>query len=325
MTDNWRPTAEWPVLVRRAELLREVRQFFYTKDVVEVDTHLLSQFGVTDPHLSNLTSQFKHPLLSGNRTLYLQTSPEYAMKRLLAAYQQDIYQLSHVVRDDEIGRWHNPEFTLLEWYRVGYDDTQLIHEVSELLQSVCNAPSTLVMTYQHSFLQYTGCDPLTPEGIESIRQRLIAEPSLSEWMSSESDDDTILQVAFSELVERQLPPNQPVCVTHFPQSQAALAMVDQNDPRVAKRFEFYYRGVELANGYYELTDPIEQGHRFDRDNAWRRHNGLVEQPADTRLLAALQSGLPACAGVALGFDRLLMIVSGASSLSEVLPFSIENA
>lgn len=325
MTDNWRPTAEWPVLVRRAELLREVRQFFYTKDVVEVDTHLLSQFGVTDPHLSNLTSQFKHPLLSGNRTLYLQTSPEYAMKRLLAAYQQDIYQLSHVVRDDEIGRWHNPEFTLLEWYRVGYDDVQLIDEVSELLQSVCAAPSTKIMTYQRSFLQYTGCDPLTSEGIESIRQRLIAQPALSDWMSLESDHDTILQVAFSELVERQFPHDQPVCVTHFPRSQAALARVNENDPRVAKRFEFYYRGVELANGYHELTDPTEQAHRFERDNKWRRQNGVGTQPADTRLIAALQSGLPACAGVALGFDRLLMIVSGASSLSEVLPFSIENA
>lgn len=325
MTTNWRPTADWSVLVKRAELMQQIRQFFRERCVTEVDTQLLSQFGVTDCHLNNLTTEFKYPLSSGNKTLYLQTSPEYAMKRILAAYGKDIYQLSHVVRDDEIGHFHNPEFTLIEWYRVGYDDNQLIAEVSELLTELCGAPATKVITYQQSFINYLGLDPLTTDGIAKIKQQLIEQPALSEWMLEETDDDTILQVAFSEFIESRFPPEIPVCVIEFPQSQAALAKIDQHDPRVARRFEFYYQGVELANGYHELSDPLEQRARFHKDNQFRKQRGLSTQPEDTRLLAALESGLPDCAGVALGFDRLLMIICAAKSINEVLPFPIETA
>ncbi|MDV6316831.1 elongation factor P--(R)-beta-lysine ligase [Idiomarina sp. HP20-50] len=325
MTTHWRPTADWSVLVKRAELMRQVRQFFYERQVTEVDTHLLSQFGVTDCHLNNLTTEFKYPLPSGNKTLYLQTSPEYAMKRVLAAYHRDIYQLSHVVRDDEIGRFHNPEFTLLEWYRVGYDDRQLIAEVSALLTELCGAPEVQVVTYQQSFIDGLGFDPLTKTGVSKIKQYLIEQPALSEWMLTETDEDTILQVAFSSFIENQFPLDTPVCVTEFPRSQAALAKIDQDDPRVARRFEFYYRGVELANGYHELTDPVEQRDRFEKDNQWRKQQDLPVRPEDTRLLAALESGLPSCSGVALGFDRLLMIVCEANSITEVLPFSIDTA
>lgn len=325
MTTDWRPAADWSVLVKRADFMRQVRQFFYERKVTEVDTHLLSQFGVTDCHLNNLTTEFKYPLASGNRTLYLQTSPEYAMKRILAAYGKDIYQLSHVVRDDEIGRFHNPEFTLLEWYRVGYDDIQLIAEVSELLAELCDAPEAKIITYQQCFIDYLGEDPLTTSGVESIRQQLIEQPALTDWMSKEADENTILQVAFSELIEGQFPAEIPVCVTEFPKSQAALAKIDQHNPRVSRRFEFYYQGVELANGYNELADPAEQRLRFDQDNQRRTQLNLPTQPEDTRLLAALESGFPACSGVALGFDRLLMIACGAKSITEVLPFSIQTA
>lgn len=325
MTTDWRPTADWSVLAKRAELMRRVRQFFYERQITEVDTHLLSQFGVSDCHLNNLTTEFKYPLPSGNKKLYLQTSPEYAMKRILSAYRQDIFQLSHVVRDDEVGRLHNPEFTLLEWYRVGYDDVELIGEVSELLTELCGAPETKVMTYQQAFVKYLDVDPLSCGGVDKIKQHLIARPAMSEWMSKETDEDTILQVAFSECVESQFPRDIPICVTEFPQSQAALAKIDKNDARVARRFEFYYRGVELANGYNELSDPVEQLSRFKKDNEWRKKNGLVTQPEDTRLLAALEFGLPDCSGVALGFDRLLMIICGAKTIAEVLPFSIDTA
>ena len=313
------------MLLKRAELMRQVRQFFLERSVTEVDTHLLSQFGVTDCHLDNLTTEFKYPLPSGNKKLYLQTSPEYAMKRILAAYEQDIYQLSHVVRDDEIGRFHNPEFTLLEWYRVGYDDIQLIAEVSELLTELCGAPETKVVTYQQAFIKYLNINPLADGAVEEIKHNLIERPALTEWMSEETDKDTILQVAFSELIESQFPDDVPICITEFPQSQAALAKIDKHDARVARRFEFYYRGVELANGYNELTDPIEQRLRFKKDNGWREKNGLAAQPEDVCLLAALEHGLPACSGVALGFDRLLMIVCGAKTIAEVLPFSIDRA
>ncbi|MCK7459656.1 elongation factor P--(R)-beta-lysine ligase [Idiomarina aminovorans] len=325
MTTNWRPTADWSVLVKRAELMRQVRQFFYKRNVTEVDTHLLSQFGVTDCHLDNLTTEFKYPLPFGNKKLYLQTSPEYAMKRILAAYKQDIYQLSHVVRDDEVGRFHNPEFTLLEWYRVSYDDTQLITEVAELLTELCDAPETRVITYQQAFINYLNIDPLAEGAVAEIKQNLIKRPALSEWMSEETDKDTILQVAFSELIESQFPNDVPMCITEFPQSQAALAKIDKHDARVARRFEFYYRGVELANGYNELTDPAEQRVRFKKDNRWREKHGREAQPEDTHLLAAMEFGLPACSGVALGFDRLLMIVCRAKTIAQVLPFSIDSA
>ncbi|ATZ73524.1 elongation factor P lysine(34) lysyltransferase [Idiomarina sp. X4] len=322
---SWRPDASWSMLQQRAELFKSVRQFFEKRGVTEVDTHLLSQYGVSDIHLKNLSTEFSQSLPSGSHTLYLQTSPEFAMKRIIAAYQQDIYQLSHVVRDDEVGRFHNPEFTLLEWYRVGYDDTALIDEVSELLSETCGALPLVKRTYQECFLNVLKLDPLTPEGIESIRQHLAELPSLTDWMQKETDASTILQVAFSECIEPTFPKNTPQCVTHFPVEQAALARVDEFDTRVAKRFEVYYQGVELANGYHELTDAVDQKKRFQDDNQKRRVRAQSQMAADDRLIAALESGLPDCAGVALGFDRLLMIKSGAQHISEVLPFTINNA
>lgn len=322
---SWRPDASWSMLQQRADLFKSVRQFFENRGVTEVDTHLLSQYGVTDVHLKNLSTEFSQPLPSGTNTLYLQTSPEFAMKRLVAAYEQDIYQLSHVVRDDEIGRYHNPEFTLLEWYRVDYDDTALINEVSQLLSETCGAPPIVERSYQQCFLETLKLDPLTPDGIEGIRQHLESVPALTDWMQKETDASTILQVAFSECIEPTFTKNVPQCVTHFPVEQAALARVDKFDPRVAKRFEVYYQGVELANGYHELTDAVEQTRRFQDDNRHRVTNKQPQMAADKRLISALESGLPDCAGVALGFDRLLMIKSGAKHISEVLPFTTNNA
>lgn len=322
---SWRPDASWSMLQQRADLFKSVRQFFEKRGVTEVDTHLLSQYGVTDVHLKNLSTEFSQSLPSGSPTLYLQTSPEFAMKRIIAAYQQDIYQLSHVVRDDEVGRFHNPEFTLLEWYRVGYDDTALIDEVSELLSETCGALPLVKRTYQQCFLDVLKLDPLTQEGVESIRQHLVSLPALADWMKRETDASTILQVAFSECIEPTFSENTPHCVTHFPVEQAALARIDESDPRVAKRFEIYYQGVELANGYHELTDAAEQKRRFQRDNQQRALKSQLHMPADERLIDALQFGLPDCAGVALGFDRLLMIKSGANRIREVLPFTTNNA
>lgn len=322
---NWRPDASWSMLQQRAELFKLVRQFFEARSVTEVDTHLLSQCGVTDVHLKNLSAEFSQRLPSGSHTLYLQTSPEFAMKRLVAAYQKDIYQLSHVVRDDEVGRYHNPEFTLLEWYRIGYDDTALINEVSELLSDICGAPPLIKRTYQECFCDALNLDPLTTEGIEQIRQYLVDQPALAEWMQNETDPSTVLQVAFSECIEPTFPKATPVCVTQFPVEQAALAKVDPLDKRVAKRFEIYYQGIELANGYHELTDAIEQQQRFQDDNQQRRLRSQPPMAADQRLLAALKFGLPDCAGVALGFDRLLMIKAGAKHIGDVLPFTTNNA
>ena len=317
---DWRSKATLNVLKKRAELLRQLRSFFFERDVLEVDTPLLCQHGVTDRHIENLSTRD-----SQHNLRYLQTSPEYAMKRLLAQYGHSLYQLSHVVRDDPVGRHHNPEFMMLEWYRVGFDDDQLIAEIDELLMTVADAPPLVKLTYQDAFLQHMQCDPLTPAGIKAIHQRLKDDERTKDWMASESDVDTILQVAFNLYVEPQLSLSQPTAITHFPASQAALAQIDSKNPSVARRFEIYWEGIELANGYYELSDSVEQSLRFNKDIAARERAQLPYRAADCFLIAALEHGLPPCAGVAMGFDRLLMIKTNETSIERVIPFSYTSA
>ena len=321
---DWQSEASLQTLKQRAKLMRQIRQFFEQRDVLEVDTPVLSRRGVTDPHLENLTTSLTAGPDGKPLTLALQTSPEYAMKRLLAQHRTSIYQLSHVFRDDEIGRHHNPEFCLLEWYRVGFRMQELMDEVNELLRYTANAPTMTVLTYQQVFLQYTNCDPLSSEGVTAVRQQLIDREDTHDWMLRETDPDTILQVAFNLLIEPRLPAATPVAVTHFPKTQAALARVCPQDSRVALRFEVYFGGIELANGYDELTDANEQQQRFDADNAKRRQMGRDEKQVDERLVAALQAGMPPCSGVALGFDRLLMLAIDAPQIARVQPFSINN-
>lgn len=321
---NWRSSATWPALQQRAAVMRRIRQFFYDRDVLEVDTPSLSHHGVTDLHLDNLSTQLSSDACGKPLPLFLQTSPEYAMKRLLAQYQSCIYQLSHVFRDDEIGRHHNPEFMMLEWYRVGFNLEQLISEVSDLLSECVAAPQVRTLSYQQAFMQYTQCDPLVPGGQQQLHDTLKQRSDSGDWMSHETDPDTILQLAFNLLVEPNLPPQTPIAVTDFPASQAGLAKISQRDARVAQRFEIYYQGIELANGYDELTDPAAQLKRFQHDNQRRQDNSKSQPTIDQRLIEAMQHGLPDCCGVALGFDRLMMIALNAPSIAEVQPFSIEN-
>lgn len=322
---DWRSQATWQHLRKRAELLQYVRQFFSQRGVIEVDTPLLAQAGVTDVHLDNLTTRLSVGVHGKPQKRYLQTSPEYAMKRLLAQFQQSIYQLSHVLRDDEVGRYHNPEFTLLEWYRVGFDHHQLIDEISSLLSATVGAKQVVKQSYQSLFLQHLGADPLTKDGVTQVAIKLRERPDTSDWMATETNPDTILQVAFNLLIEPHLDPQTPTAVMDFPASQAALAQLDADDPRVAHRFEIYYQGIELANGYNELTDAEQQAKRFAEDNQQRRQMDKPAQLVDERLLAALNHGLPQCAGVALGFDRLVMIATGVRHIAEILPFTNDNS
>lgn len=321
---DWRSQASIEVLQQRAELMRRIRQFFYDRKVLEVDTPALSQRGVTDCHLENLVTTLSADATGQALELFLQTSPEYAMKRLLAQYKTSIYQLSHVFRDDEIGRHHNPEFMMLEWYRIGFSMNDLIAEVAELLTDCINAPATDIITYQQAFLEHTQCDPLTAAGRDALHQRLKQRDDTASWMQAETDTDTMLQLAFYLWVEPNLPADRPVAITHFPATQAALARLSETDDRVALRFEIYYQGIELANGYDELIDSAVQAQRFAQDNELRQaHSKLMKAP-DERLLAALEHGMPTCAGVALGFDRLLMIATGADHIAQVQPFSVAN-
>lgn len=321
LSDDWRPSASLEVLRQRAALLSAVREFFAQRKVLEVDTPLMSRFGVTDVHVDNLTTLLQ---AFPKTTFYLQTSPEYAMKRLLAAYGQSIYQLGKVFRDDEVGRVHNPEFTMLEWYRVGFDQQQLIDEVVTLVQQLIGELPVHQLSYQQAFLTHIGIDPLR-SSMDEIRAQLMTHTAIADLAAREDNRDTLLQLAMAVIIEPQFAPHAITIVDSFPASQAALAQLCDDNPLVACRFEVYVGGIELANGYQELKDAATQEQRFRQDNQYRLQHGKPQRPADHRLVAALEHGFPDCSGVALGFDRLLMLRLKKQTIAEVLPFSLTCA
>ena len=319
--EQWRPSAPIKNLLARAKILAEIRSFFTDRGLLEVETPVLSEFGVTDLHLSTFSTQFVAPFAPQSKTLWLSTSPEYHMKRLLAAGSGAIFQICRVFRNEEAGERHNPEFTMLEWYRPHFDMYRLINEVDDLLQQILDCEAAESLSYQFAFQEYTGLDPLS-----ATKAELIEKAKAHQLMGAENESrDTLLQFLFSTLVEPNIGQNRPVVVYHFPASQAALAQISSEDHRVAERFEFYYKGLELANGFHELTDATEQFNRFEQDNHRREKAGLPLQTIDRRLLAALQAGVPNCSGVALGVDRLLMIALGAKNIEEVMAFGVHNA
>ncbi|GAK85711.1 translation elongation factor P [Vibrio ponticus] len=240
------------------------------------------------------------------------------MKRLLAAGSGCIYQINKAFRNEENGRYHNPEFTMLEWYRVGFDHHKLMDEMDALLQLVLKVGQAERMTYQQAFINVLGVCPL--EGSMQALKQVAAKLGLSDIADPEEDRDTLLQLLFSIGVEAKIGQQVPVFVYDFPASQAALAKINQADSRVADRFEVYFKGIELANGFHELDNPAEQLARFEQDNAKRIEMGLPTQPIDYHLIEALKSGLPECAGVALGVDRLIMLALGCDHIDQVTAF-----
>lgn len=320
---DWRPSADINTLRIRADILNTVRQFFSAKNVLEVDTPCLSNRSVTDVHLHSFSTAFRHPLKPDKTTLYLQTSPEFAMKRLLCAGSGPIFQLSKSFRNEEAGRFHNPEFTMLEWYQPGYDDHDLMREVSELVEQVLGCGEAGKMSYQDAFIRYLEFDPLNCD-LDDLKT-LCSAHGFADIAQGENDPDTLLQLVFSERIEPQIGLTVPCFVYDFPASQAALARLKEADPQVACRFELYFKGIELANGFYELTDAKEQGARFEKDNLRRNELGLPQIPIDERLLEAISQGLPDCAGVALGIDRLIMLATQSEKIADVLSFSVDRA
>ena len=321
MIEQWRPTATIANLQQRAALLAQVRAFFSQRDVLEVETPLLAQYSVTDPYMDVISAE--NPLAK-TAPYFLQTSPEYAMKRLLAAGSGPIYQISKAFRKGELGSRHNPEFTMLEWYRPDFDAQQLMTEIADLLVAVLNvAVECQRISYREIFQQQLGFDP---HSISSKELECIAREKLDVQMDSAQKDDW-LNLLMAEIIEPNLDKTIPTFITDYPASQAALAKIetDKNNIPVAKRFELYYQGMELANGYHELTDSKEQLHRFQQDQKQRQQLGREPQEFDAHLLAAMESGLPACAGVALGFDRLLMLKTGAEKIQQVISFSADRA
>ncbi|MDA0128785.1 elongation factor P--(R)-beta-lysine ligase [Vibrio sp. MarTm2] len=323
MNQNWQPTASVEQLRQRAHLLNQIRQFFLERDVLEVDTPAMSHATVTDVHLHTFQTEFVGPGYADGSKLYFMTSPEFHMKRLLAAGSGCIYQINKAFRNEENGRYHNPEFTMLEWYRVGFDHHQLMDEMDDLLQLVLKCGAAERMTYQQAFMDVLGVCPL--EGSMQELKVVAAKLGLSDIAEPEDDRDTLLQLLFSIGVEAKIGQKTPAFVYDFPASQAALAKINRQDPRVADRFEVYFKGIELANGFHELDNPKEQLKRFEQDNAKRVEMGLEPQPIDHHLIVALESGLPECAGVALGVDRLIMLAIGCDHIDQVTAFPFPRA
>jgi len=318
---SWRPSASPRALQRRAAMLAEARAFFAQRGVLEVETPILSAAAVSDPQLESLATRVAG--MPGE--FYLQTSPEYSMKRLLAADSGDIYQICKVFRDAERGRWHNPEFTMIEWYRLGLDDTALMDEVealvSRLLQPQRRLGSAERLSYSSALERHAGVDAhqATDAQLTSAAQRhgIVCEARL--------DRDAKLDLLMGLVVGPKLGRERPCFICDYPASQAALARLKPGLPPVAARFELYLDGVELANGFHELQDAAEQRRRFNRDLEVRAERGQQRLPVDEHLIAALENGLPDCAGVALGFDRLVALALGADSLGQALAFTIDNA
>ncbi|MFH0230208.1 elongation factor P--(R)-beta-lysine ligase [Vibrio diabolicus] len=318
MQTNWQPTASIDQLRQRATLIASIRQFFADRQVMEVDTPAMSHATVTDIHLHTFQTEFVGPGYADGSKLFFMTSPEFHMKRLLAAGSGCIYQINKAFRNEENGRYHNPEFTMLEWYRVGFDHHKLMDEMDDLLQLVLKCGAAQRMTYQQAFIDVLGVSPL--EGSMTELKAAASKLGLSDIAEPEEDRDTLLQLLFSVGVEHKIGQDVPAFVYDFPASQAALAKINPQDHRVADRFEVYFKGIELANGFHELDNPKEQLARFEQDNAKRLDMGLKPQPIDYHLISALEAGLPDCAGVALGIDRLIMLALGCDHIDQVTAF-----
>ena len=317
---EWFPSASPESLAARAELLRVLRRFFVDRGVLEVDTPLLSQGTIPDAGID----VFRLPGETDEPDRYLQTSPESAMKRLLAAGAGDIFQICKAFRQGEAGRHHNPEFTLLEWYRVGWDHAALMREVAELLGIVLKSDGWQIWPYRALFIELLGVDPLDEQtsltGLTDLAQSRIGV------LPESLDRDAVLDLLMSHCIEPEISDWGMVFVTDFPTSQAAMARcIPMGDVDVAARFECYLNGKELANGYWEQIDPDALAAQLHAENTRRQQRGLSLRPIDGRLLAAHRHGLPECAGVALGVDRLLALRLGVDNLAETISFGWDSA
>ncbi|HZX78571.1 EF-P lysine aminoacylase EpmA [Lysobacter sp.] len=322
--NDWTPSASFETLHLRARLNATMRSFFAARGVTEVETPVMSMAGNTDPNIASFHLHFSGRTDGAPRTRWLRTSPEYPLKRLLAAGFGDCYELGRVFRDGEAGGRHNPEFTMLEWYRLGWDHMRLIDETAELVQAalalVGRTAALQRVSYHQLYRDRLGIDPATAS-IDELRVALgdvVIDPS------GLTRDDW-LDLLMTHRLQPSFPADQLLAVYDYPASQCALARVRHDATPVAERFELYLGPLELANGYHELADATEQGARFDRDLQVRQERGDIQPPRDERLLQALAAGFPACAGVALGVDRLMMAMLGSGHIADVLAFDFPRA
>lgn len=323
---TWRATTSvnLDALRLRAAVNALFRLYFAERDVLEVETPILSEAGNTEPNIESFTTHFTGHSEAGARTRWMRTSPEYPLKRLLAAGVGDCYELGRVFRNGEAGGRHNPEFTMLEWYRVGWDHLQLIEETVQLVQRalglIRREAEVVSWTYRELFQHGLGLDPFTASDAQ-LHAPLSAYAIDAEGLTR----DDWLDLLITHLLQPTFPTGRITVVRDWPASQCALARIRPGDPPLAERFELYLGSHELANGYHELTDATEQRQRFMRDLSVRESRIASLPPVDERLLDAMTTGLPACAGVALGVDRLLMAMMGTDRIADVLAFQFREA
>jgi lysyl-tRNA synthetase class 2 len=324
--NEWQPTCSIELLRLRARVLADIRQFFLARAVLEVETPLLGYSSGTDPQLDFFTTDYCSPPL--RHTLFLQTSPEFAMKRLLAAGSGSIYQLCKAFRNGESGRYHNPEFTLLEWYRVGFTLPQLMDEIAELMVVLFNGHGTLNppqrFSYQELFQRHTGLNPLAFSYQDYCAYA--RDNHVSEAVSICGYDHGLwLDFIFTHNVQPHLGENAVCMVYGYPACQSSLARINESNSQVTDRVEIFINGIELGNGYYELTDAKEQSRRFDKEIAVRQQRKRPVCVKDKHLIAALEAGLPECSGMAIGLDRLLMLLTNSATINDVLNFPMHRA
>ena len=322
---DWQPTCSLDVIRMRAEMLQKIRLFFQQRSVLEVETPLLINVIGTDPHLDFFYTEWSSPPV--RQKLFLQTSPEFAMKRLLSAGSGSIYQICKAFRNGESGRYHNPEFTLLEWYRTGYNLQQLMVEVAELMEILFDCrglQSTQTISYEELFKQHTGLNCL--EFSYSAYCAFAQTKGLTEAITLCGYDHALwLDFIFSHCIQPHIGINAFCMVFGYPACQSSLARNNVENPLITERVELFLNGVELGNGYHELIDADEQERRFNAEIVLRKERHLPEVDKDYRLLAALRYGLPDCSGIAIGLDRLLMLLANCSSINEVLAFPTAKA
>ena len=323
---QWKPACDIELLRLRANVLSAIRAFFEQRSVLEVETPLLCHATGTDPQLDFFSSYYHSA--PNDKEMFLQTSPEFAMKRLLAAGSGSIFQICKAFRNGESGRFHNPEFSILEWYRVGFSLEQLMDEVAELLVQLmpghCRLEPVHRFSYSELFEQITGLNPLL--FCQESYAHYASENAMSDAiLICENDHAMWLDLLFSYKVQAVLADQQISIVYGYPAVQSSLARINQHNPLIADRFEVFINGVEIGNGFFELSDAQEQEQRFDQEISARSTKGLPAVEKDNLFLAALQAGLPDCSGIALGLDRLLMVIANAGTLKDVMAFPFEKA
>jgi lysyl-tRNA synthetase class 2 len=317
---GWHPSAGVAAARSRAALLERARAHFAAADILAVDTPALTRYAVTDPHIDSLTAQ------SSGGGYFLHTSPEFCMKRLLAAGFGDIYSICRVFRDGESGARHSPEFTMIEWYRLGFSLTAIVEDTLQLIARCLDAPALAgraeIVDYDEAFRRHAGLDPFAA-GIDELAAATGADERLRREIGAERD--SWLDLIMSTVVAPRLPVGRLTVIRHYPASQAALARLCPADVRVADRFEVFHGTMELANGYVELTDADTQRQRFDDDLDMRQRLGREAVPWDRHLVDALRAGLPECAGVAVGLERLQMVLDGTNDIRDVMTFESEHS